>query len=269
VARSYYFRCRFIELTINKEKAMTFTVAIRSPKDQRIGVGVTTCSIAAGGLCLFYSKRGDLVVSQAYASPADGYRLAEYLNQGMGPADAFEKVRALDNDISYRQILVVPVEGPIFAYTGENPRPWCGHLVGENYVVAGNILAGKQVVEAMERVASPHDKGLEEMLLQSMEAGRDAGGQATPAGAALTERSAALKITSTGEMPCFPLLDLRVDLHHSAVHEMRRLYEFHCVYAQYSAIRDRSPKDSPSMVEFEAAYIKGLPSVIERPSIFR
>ena len=248
---------------------MTYTVAIRSPGTGEIGVGMTTCSIAVGGLCPFHSVRGDLVVSQAYASPDDGLIITRALDEGGTPAGGFELVRQADPHLSYRQIMVVPATGEILAHTGPDCRPWAGHLHGEHFVVAGNVLAGPQVVAAM-RDSVLETEGLEigDRLLLALEAGRAAGGQAAGDGRPLAERSAAIKVVDTSRSPGLPRLDLRVDMHFSALHELRRLAEFHKVYGEYSALRDKNPPQSPSMVEYEDRWLRGT-SVVERPSVFK
>ncbi len=179
---------------------MTYTLAIRSPQTNQIGVGITTCSIAFGGQAPFYTNAGDLIVSQAFAS---------------------------------------------------------------------DVLANAGVLEAMaESVHRSTDLPLGERLLLALEAGRDAGGQAA-GGAHLTERSAMLKITRTAERPGFPELDLRVDLHASALHEMRRLLPAYTVYNRYSKLRDQSRATAPSMAEYEAANQHHDGQLVQRPSIFR
>lgn len=248
---------------------MTYTVAIRSAETGEIGVGITTCSIAVGGLCLFHSARGDLVVSQAFACPEDGMVMKRALDEGRSPAEGFECVRQADPDLSYRQILVVPVTGEVLAHSGPDCRSWAGHLSGDGFVAAGNVLAGPQVVQAMhDSVLETAGLELGDRLLAALEAGRAAGGQATGDGRPLAERSAAIKIVDVTRSPGLPTLDLRVDMHFSAVHELRRLVEFHKVYGEYSALRDKIPRQSPSMVDYEDRWLRGA-GVLERPSVFK
>ena len=83
---------------------------------------------------------------------------------------------------------------------------------------------------------------LPERLLATLEAGRDAGGQANADGAHLAERSAALVVRGADIVED---LDLRVDLHDAAVDELRRLYDTYRVYLPYYALRARSPAETP------------------------
>lgn len=249
---------------------MTYTVAIRSAETGEIGVGITTCSIAVGGLCLFTSLKGDLIVSQAYASPDDGQIVKQALDQGRQPAEGLELARQADRHLSYRQILIVPVQGDVLAHSGPDCRPWSGHLSGDHFVVAGNVLAGPQVLEAMrDAVLDSAELELGDRLLRAIEAGREAGGQAAGDGRPLAERSAAIKVIDNSHSPGLAKLDLRVDMHFSAVHELRRLLEFHRIYGDYSALRDKDPPRSPSMVEYENDWLKGRGNLLERPSVFR
>lgn len=248
---------------------MTYTVAIRSSETGEIGVGITTCSIAVGGLCLFHSAKGDLVVSQAYASPDDGMVMKRALDEGRSPSDGFELIRQADPHLSYRQILVIPVRGEILAYSGPDCRPWSGHLTGDDFVAAGNVLAGPQVVKAMhDAVLETAGLAVGDRLLIALEAGRTAGGQAMSDGRPLAERSAAIKVVEIGRSAGLPTLDLRVDMHFSALHELRRLMDFHKIYSEYSTLRDKYPPQSPSMVEYEDQWLRSG-KFVECPSVFK
>jgi uncharacterized Ntn-hydrolase superfamily protein len=48
-----------------------------------------------------------------------------------------------------RQIHVVDVYGRAHAFTGDRNAAWAGHVVGDGWSVAGNVLAGEVVVKAM------------------------------------------------------------------------------------------------------------------------
>jgi uncharacterized Ntn-hydrolase superfamily protein len=115
-----------------------------------------------------------------------------------------------------RQIAVVDVYGRAHAFTGEKNPVWAGHIVGDGFAVAGNVLAGEGVVKAMAKAFEDGaDQVLAERLVRAVEAGRDAGGQ--PEG----QNSAALLVY--GDQP-FPVVDLRVDLHDEPEAELRRLW---------------------------------------------
>ena len=48
---------------------------------------------------------------------------------------------------NHRQVHIVDATGRVAAHTGHSCIAWCGHLAGDGWSVAGNMLAGAQVLE--------------------------------------------------------------------------------------------------------------------------
>ena len=84
--------------------------------------------------------------------------------------------------------------------------------------------------------AKPGD-ALEYRLMRAIEGGRDAGGQGTP-DAHRPERSAAIKVVDRRD---FPDVDVRVDVHLTAVAELRRVLEEFKLYEDFYRGRDSDP----------------------------
>lgn len=249
---------------------MTFTIMARCPRTGQAGVALTTVSLAAGGSIPFYTPAGGIICSQAFVCSKDGYLIQNDMIAGATGARALAAVQAADPHIAYRQIMILARSGETLAYTGERCRPWAGHIVDGDLIVAGNVLAGPQVIEAMQKAYhAAAAESLAERLLRALEAGRDAGGQATPDGTGMSERSAMVRVLGAGADAAFPLLDLRVDVHASAVHELRRQHEIHAVYAAYADLRDREAPTAPSLVGYEAEHVRRGGIFAERPSCFR
>lgn len=249
---------------------MTFTVMARCRDSGQAGVALATVSIAAGGLCPFFTQRGDIAISQAYAQRMAGYRIASGMEKGETADQAFAAGVAAATHVGYRQLALLSRSGETLAFTGPDCRPWAGHIVDGDVIVAGNVLAGRAVIEAMlaaykRSLALP----LAERLIAALEAGRDSGGQATADGVGLSERSAMVRVLGSGEAAGMPELDLRVDLHNSAIHELRRLYRIHSVYADYSNRRESDPLNAGSIVNYESEMIKRGGIFSERPSVYR
>jgi uncharacterized Ntn-hydrolase superfamily protein len=154
-----------------------------------------------------------------------------------------------DRYFEYRQIGVIDRDGTAVAYSGPRTRGYAGHVTGDNYVAFGNGLVGHNVAEAIAAgfLAKP-DTDLEERLLMGIEAGRDAGGQGT-IDAHKPERSAALLVYS--QHP-YPDIDLRVDLHPTAVEELRRVYGEYKPYEDYYRERGRNPRGALPQEKFMA-----------------
>lgn len=74
-----------------------------------------------------------------------------------------------------RQVAAVDSSGTPFAFTGSDCMDYAGHIVGQNYSVQGNILAGPSVLEAMSEEMSKEGK-LEERILSALFAAERQGG---------------------------------------------------------------------------------------------
>lgn len=112
---------------------------------------------------------------------------------------------------------MIDAQGRVAAHTGSACIDWCGHLAGEGFSVAGNMLAGPQVIDATARsYRKNYPMNFAERLLSALEAGEAAGGDKRG------KQAAALRIHTTED---YPFLDLRVDDHGEPVAELKRLYE--------------------------------------------
>ena len=79
--------------------------------------------------------------------------------------------------------------------------------------------------------------------MRAIEGGRDAGGQGTP-DAHRPERSAAIKVVDRRD---YPDVDVRVDVHPTAVDELRRVLEEFKLYEEFYRGRDtRSEQGDPA-----------------------
>jgi uncharacterized Ntn-hydrolase superfamily protein len=104
------------------------------------------------------------------------------------------------------------------------------------------VLAGDAVLDAMAGAfVGSRGAALPERLLQAIEAGRDAGGQAGGTGH-LPERSAALVVHHRDD---HPELDLRVDFHGHAVEELRRIHDEYSLYLPLYRMRAENPPSAP------------------------
>ena len=102
------------------------------------------------------------------------------------------------------------------AFTGSACIDWAGHLVDEQVSVAGNMLAGPQVIATtLDVFKKTADKPFIERFLEAMQAGEDAGGDKRG------RQSAAIVIYRD---QAYPWIDIRADDHADPLAELRRLY---------------------------------------------
>jgi hypothetical protein len=80
---------------------------------------------------------------------------------GKTPLEMIDSLYANDggNTPEDRQHLFVTLSDGGAAFTGNNCMAYANHIVGPNYVIAGNILAGQQILDSMEArfLAEPGD----------------------------------------------------------------------------------------------------------------
>ena len=223
---------------------MTSTVIARCGHTGQLGIGIATYSLAVGGYCP--AIRGGLgaVSTQAFVNLKLGNLALRLMDLGYSPDKVMSELAADDPQFSYRQVGIVNAENETVVHTGSNTRSWSGHLTGAGYIVMGNVLKGEEVMEAMaEAFEKKEEADLDERLLSTLEAGRDAGGQATADGTHLNERSAA--VITHGHMD-FGHIDLRVDASEAAVGELRRVHGIYKPFIPYYEIRHDCPQDAPA-----------------------
>jgi uncharacterized Ntn-hydrolase superfamily protein len=149
-----------------------------------------------------------------------------------------EMFAANDGEHDYRQIAIMDREGRIAAHTGSGTRGWSGHKADKDCVAFGNGLVGPQVLDGLIKgFLEKPDEALEYRLMSAIEGGRDAGGQGT-VDAHKPERSAAIKVVDRLD---YPDVDVRVDVHPTAVAELRRVLEEFKLYEDFYKQRGRDP----------------------------
>ena len=114
-----------------------------------------------------------------------------------------------------------------------------------NDVIVGSRDAARASESAMEYTNLAKEAFGEikdERLLCALEAGRDAGGQATESGEPLAERSAVLMVRGDDVVED---LDLRVDASDDAIGDLRRVHAAYVPYLPYYHLRARDPAHTP------------------------
>jgi len=228
---------------------MTYTILGRCQRTGRLGIGIATFSITVGRYCYGVKSMTGVTVSQAFANERNNALALRLLAQGFGAGSVLSQLMANDRYLDYRQIGVIDCSGTSAAYTGPRTLGWSGHVTGDNHVAFGNGLVGPEVADAIAAgfMAKP-DADLEHRLLMGIEAGRDAGGQGTRQ-EHKAERSAALRVYS--QHP-YADIDLRVDLHATAVEELRRVWSEYKKYETYYRDRERNPRGAIGQEAFMA-----------------
>jgi uncharacterized Ntn-hydrolase superfamily protein len=217
---------------------MTYSIIGRCARTGRLGLGITTFSLAVGGRCEGIAANVGICKTQAFPNRTNDPLGIKLLGEGYLPSRVMEMFAANDSEHDYRQIAIMDREGRIAAHTGSGTRGWSGHKVGADCVAFGNGLVGPQVLDGLIAgfLANPTD-ALEHRLMRALEGGRDSGGQGD-ATSHRPERSAAIKVVDRLD---YPDIDVRVDVHPTAVEELRRVLEEFKLYEEFYRERGRNP----------------------------
>lgn len=198
-------------------KLNTFSITARCARTGQFGVAVSTKVAAVGMLCPFARAGAGAVATQSFVNPYLGIWGLDLLQEGKEAEEVKNVLLERDPDPAKRQFAVVDRWGNAAAYTGGESDTWRGHLTGEDFAVAGNMLVGEETLSAMSTsFENTEEDPLVERLLAALQAGQDAGGDKRG------RQSAAVKVVDKED---YPYLDLRVDDHADPVPELRRVYE--------------------------------------------
>jgi len=217
---------------------MTFSLIGRCERTGMFGIAISTSEMAVGSRCIHVAPGVGAIVSQASSNPRLGHLGLNLLRAGYSAPRALDEIAASDQFVERRQLGCLDVTGLGAARTGAGNKPWAGHRVERNVVVATNAVVGAEVADSMfDAFKRGADLPLWERLLRSLEAGKAAGGQ--PDG----ETSSGLYVV---DRDTYPLVDLRVDLHATPVTELRRLADAYFPLVAYYNLRPRDPNVPPA-----------------------
>ena len=197
---------------------MTFSIVARDAEHALFGVAVSTAVPAVGAMVPHVKPGVGAIATQSYTNVRLGIDGLRLLEQGLSPEEALSKLLAADVQASLRQAAGIDAQGRAFAYTGADCVEWCGQRTGENYSVQGNMLVGKETIDAMAESFESTRGHLSNRLLNALEAGQAAGGDKRG-----RESAALLVAPFMNDM--LSKIDLRVDYHSDPVAELRRIFD--------------------------------------------
>src|SRR3984957_16945112 len=194
---------------------MTWSIIAKDNATGQIGIAVATKFFAVGSRVPHIAPAIGGIATQALVNPYYGIDGVRLLREGRAPPDIVKTLIPADAGHASRQLHIMDAGGRIAAYTGKDCVDWCGHLEGDGFSIAGNMLAGQQVLDDTAKayvanIGTP----FAQRLIAAMHAGELAGGDKRG------KQSAALLIYGEEE---WSNLDLRVDDHIDPLAELERL----------------------------------------------
>jgi uncharacterized Ntn-hydrolase superfamily protein len=194
---------------------MTWSIIAKDNATGQIGIAVATRFFAVGSRVPHIAARRGGIATQALVNPYYGIDGLKLLREGREPSDIIETLVASDTGHASRQLHIMDAGGRIAAYTGKDCVDWCGHVAGDGFSIAGNMLTGGKVLDDTATAYSDNTgTPFAQRLIAAMHAGERAGGDKRG------KQSAALLIYGEEE---WSDLDLRVDDHVDPLGELARL----------------------------------------------
>src|SRR5215207_4748346 len=205
----------------------TFSIVAFDPETDALGVAVQSKFLAVGSVVPWARAGVGAVATQAMANYNYGPRGLDLMAGGTDAAETVEALISADTERGHRQLGVVDAQGRATTFTGEECFEWAGGVTGEHYAAQGNILVGRETIEAMAKTFEDAEGDLAGRLLAALDAGQEAGGDSRG------RQSAALLVVREGGGyggDNDRVVDLRVDDHPDPIRELIRIRDLHSLY---------------------------------------
>ena len=217
---------------------MTISIAARCERTGAFGVAISSSSPAVGSRCPNVRAGVGAVSSQNVTDPSLGPALLDALESGLGAHEALAKVSSVATHPEFRQLTVVDNTGESAVYSGEKSLGINAEVTAKNVAAAGNMLANSDVIQAMvNSFIATSDNELADRLIQALEAGVAAGGEAGPV------HSAAVIVATEVS---WPTTNLRIDWDEDPISKLRDLYKVWAPQSQDYLTRALNPNSAPS-----------------------
>jgi len=127
---------------------MTFSIVGRCTRTGAFGVAITSSSPAVAARCAYVRSGVGAATTQNVTDPRLGPALLDAVAGGANPEAALTLVRAAAPHVEHRQLSVIGTAGSGAFWSGAQTLGTYGGVAGTDFVVAGNLLAGADVLAA-------------------------------------------------------------------------------------------------------------------------
>src|SRR6202051_3895113 len=194
---------------------MTWSIIARDDLTGQFGIAVATRFFAVGARVPHIAAGLGGIATQALVNPYYGIDGVRLLRENRQPRDIVATLIAADAGREGRQLQIMDASGRIRSHTGSDCVDWCGHIEGNGFSIAGNMLAGARVLDDTAKAYTANETlPFAQRLIAAMRSGEAAGGDKRG------KQSAALLIHGEEE---WSDLDLRVDDHAAPLAQLQRL----------------------------------------------
>jgi uncharacterized Ntn-hydrolase superfamily protein len=207
----------------------TFSIAAIDPVTGEVGVAVTTRNPCVGNGVPWVKKGVGAVATQASTRTEYGYELLDMMEKGVDPRVALDSLLAKDQGAASRQIGVIGIDGRSAQHSRQvEGNPYTGTRSGPTYVIQGNTLTGRDVLDAVEtsfRASDGKFRQLADRLIEALNAGHVLGGDrrhgtAQSAAVIIADPRPGMARRTDGQTVFINICE-----HEDPVGEMRRVYD--------------------------------------------
>jgi uncharacterized Ntn-hydrolase superfamily protein len=251
---------------------MTFSIVACDLEEETWGVAVASKFPAVGAVVPWAQAGVGAVATQSFANTSFGPRGLALLATGLSAQEALTRLLEDDPDRELRQVGLVDAKGGSATFSGSGCFAWAGGVSGSStslrvtgYAIQGNILAGENVVPAMEETFLKSQGNLPTRLQAALLAGDRAGGDKRG------RQSAAIYVVKAkagygGYLDRW--LDYRVDDHEDPVPRLGQLLDMHELYFGKSKEDDRlkitgSLREQVNEILVQQGYLRDEKSFVE------
>jgi len=238
---------------LSGEPVATFSIVAYDPDTGELGVAVESRFFAVGSVVPWAKAGVGAIATQSFANTTFGPKGLELLGNGLPAQETLDILVKGDPQSGQRQVGIVDGKGRAATWTGAKCNPWAGGRTGKNYTAQGNILTGKEVVEAMASTfEATAGLPLADRLVKALAAGQAAGGDSRG-----QQSAALLVVRDKGGYGGYSdrYIDLRVDDSPRPIEELQRLLVLHHNTNAYTDARfhvDRGEKERGVKIMEEA-----------------
>ena len=197
-------------------KLNTYSIIAVCKETGCMGGAAASCFPGLGAFSPYIRLSRGVIASQGWVNPFLNEEVMGRIERGESAESALHQALQEDKGAQLRQISVVDYRGNTAAFTGSENDPVKLHVRGDGYVIAGNILTGKDVIYEMEKAFLNSKGPLADRLMSAMLAADRCGGD---------RRGKQAAVIRVDKVQGFPYIDFRVDDDPNAVMKLNEIYE--------------------------------------------
>ena len=197
-------------------KLNTYSIIAVCKETGCMGGAAASCFPGLGAFSPYIRLSRGVIASQGWVNPFLNEEVMGRIERGESAESALHQALQEDKGAQLRQISVVDYKGNTAAFTGSENDPVKLHVRGDGYVIAGNILTGKDVIYEMEKAFLNSKGPLADRLRSAMLAADRCGGD---------RRGKQAAVIRVDKVQGFPYIDFRVDDDPNAVMKLNEIYE--------------------------------------------